>query len=317
LAGTNRRIAGGHRRRLKSPQPQRHQDIREAGVKIIHLDDIDLIVRKTVRSEIDYRCLLTGTPGSVGNFKLILGTTHADYTTPRHRHNFDQIRFQLGGRFDYDGLGAMTPDMVGYFPEGTPYGPSASGEDSKILLLQYAGASGGAYLADTEYNVSIAALKQRGTFHEGIYTEIGADGRKRNKDGYEAVWENAFNRPIIYAKPRYDQPVFMRPENFSWVGQAQGVSYKLLGDFSERRSRIGFLGLAAGARHRLDSHSLYFVVSGEGRIGGQDWRAQTTIHIDAAEQADIEADTDAEIFHIGLPDLTGLQIEVRSFLEAR
>jgi hypothetical protein len=173
-------------------------------MRLVHLDDVELVVRKTVRSTIDYRSLLAGTPGAIDNFKLIIATTQADYTTPRHRHNFDQIRLQVGGSFDYDGIGTMTEGMVGYFPEGTPYGPSASSDGSTILLLQHAGASGSGYLSDGEYNVSIAELKQKGEFHEGIYTVLGPDGRKRNQDGYEAVWENAYRRPIDYAKPRYD-----------------------------------------------------------------------------------------------------------------
>ena len=239
------------------------------------------------------------------------------YFTPRHRHNFDQIRCQLGGSFDYEGLGTMTAGMVGYFPEGTPYGPSASGDESKILLLQHAGASGSGYLSDAEYNESIAELKAQGEFHDGIFTATGPDGRKRNKDGYEAVWENAYRQPIRYAKPRYDQPIFMRPENFAPIAKDDGSTYKLLGEFSERRTRLGFLGLAAGARHWLDANSLYFVVSGHGRIEGRDWRAHTTIHAAAGEQLEIRADAESEIFHIGLPDLTGLEREAPLFATAR
>jgi hypothetical protein len=286
-------------------------------MRLVHLEDVELIVRKTVRSTIDYRRLLTGTPGTIDNFKLILGTTHGDYTTPRHRHNFDQIRLQVGGSFDYEGLGEMTEGMVGYFPEGTPYGPSASGEESRILLLQHAGASGSGYLSDGEYDASIAELKENGEFRDGIYTVIGADGRKRNRDGYEAVWENAYRRKVEYAKPRYDQPILIRPENFAWVGDGEGSAYKLLGDFNERRMRLGFLGLAAGARRVLDSHSLYFVVAGAGRAGDASWRKHTTIHVAAGERVEIRADADAELFHIGLPDLTGLRREAPLFAEAR
>ena len=286
-------------------------------MRLVHLEDIELIVRKTVRSTIDYRSLMTGMPGALDNFKLILGTTHGDYTTPRHRHNFDQIRLQVGGRFDYDGLGAMTEGMVGYFPEGTPYGPSASGEESRILLLQHAGASGAGYLSDGEYNASIAELKQKGEFRDGIYTVIGGDGRKRNQDGYEAVWENAYRRPVEYAKPRYDQPVFMRPGNFSWIGDGAGSSYKLLGDFNERRMRLGFLGLASGARRVLDSHSLYFVVAGSGSAGDAGWRKHTTIHVAADERIEIRAEVDAELVPRGWPDLTGLGREAPLFAEAR
>jgi hypothetical protein len=285
-------------------------------MRLVHLDDVELIVRKTVRSTIDYRSLLTGTPGAIDNFKLILGTTHGDYTTPRHRHNFDQIRLQVGGSFDYEGLGTMTEGMVGYFPEGTPYGPSASGEESKILLLQHAGASGWGYLSDGEYNASIAELKQKGEFRDGIYTVIGSDGRKRNQDGYEAVWENAYGREIEYAQPRYDQPIFMRPRNFSWLSGGNGSSYKLLGEFSEQAMRLGFVRFAAGARRLIDDNSLYFVVTGAGRIGDQAWRKHTTIHVTKRERVEVCAEADAEFFHIGLPDLTGLPREAAALAEA-
>jgi hypothetical protein len=220
-------------------------------MEVVRMDDIELIVRKTVRSTIDYRALMRGARGKVGNFKLILATTHADYTTPRHRHNFDQIRLQVRGSFAYDGIGTMTKGMVGYFPEGTAYGPSASDDDSCILLLQHGGASGFGFLSDDEYNVSIAELKHQGEFHDGIFTKIDAEGRKHNKDGYEAVWENAYRRSIEYAKPRYDQPVLMRPENFAWLPLATGVSYKLLGDFNGRRLRLGYLKIDAGVTHQL------------------------------------------------------------------
>lgn len=286
-------------------------------MRLVRMEDVEVIVRKTVRSTIDYRALLKGTPGTIGNFKLILGTTHADYTTPRHRHNFDQIRLQVGGSFAYDGLGTMSEGMVGYFPEGTAYGPSASGDDSRVLLLQHGGASGWGYLSDSEYNVSIAELKQQGEFHDGVFTKVDASGQKHNKDGYEAVWENAYRRPIDYAKPRYEQPIFMRPENFAWLPQGDGVSYKLLGDFNERHLRIGYLGLAAGATYRLDARSLYFATAGRGTINGQAWGKHATIEIEEGERIDIYADADSEILHLGLPDFANLKRDVPVFAQAR
>ncbi len=44
------------------------------------------------------------------------------YFTPRHRHNFDQIRYTLSG-VQSTGLGDLAAGECGYFPEGSHYGP--------------------------------------------------------------------------------------------------------------------------------------------------------------------------------------------------
>ncbi len=279
-------------------------------MKVVRLDEVELIVRKTVRSQLDYRSLLTGEPGTLGNFKLVIGTTQGDYTTPRHRHNFDQVRFQIQGTFDYDGLGKMTPGMIGYFPEGTPYGPTASGDDSFTLLLQCGGASGNGYMSDEEYNRSMAELKKLGEFHGGIYATLGRDGAKRNKDGYEAVWEHSRGHPVRYPKLRYTQPILMHPENFAWVpARAGAAAYKLLGDFSERHLRLGLMRLEAGAKATPADNSLYFVVRGSGEIGGERWERHAAIHLGSGERAEIQAGTEAEIFQMGLPDFAELPLK--------
>ena len=50
-----------------------------------------------------------GTPGTANNYFFTSATTQSDYHTPRHRHNFEQIRVQLRGEFDYERDGKMVP----------------------------------------------------------------------------------------------------------------------------------------------------------------------------------------------------------------
>jgi hypothetical protein len=45
--------------------------------------------------------LLSGTEGLPDNYELSIVDVAGDYETPPHRHNFDQIRFQLVGSFGY------------------------------------------------------------------------------------------------------------------------------------------------------------------------------------------------------------------------
>ena len=50
---------------------------------------------------IDFKRLLQGTPGTPDNFELSIVRTAGDYFTPRHRHNFDQVRFCLEGAMNH------------------------------------------------------------------------------------------------------------------------------------------------------------------------------------------------------------------------
>jgi hypothetical protein len=61
---------------------------------------------------------LTGDEGTAGNFKFGLFHQTGDFFSPRHRHNFDQFRFQIEGDAGFDRNGTMRPDSIGYFPEG-------------------------------------------------------------------------------------------------------------------------------------------------------------------------------------------------------
>ena len=56
-----------------------------------------------------FRHLMDGTPGTIGNFSLSMGRNDKDFVSPRHRHNFDQFRFQLEGDLNFAHDGKMTP----------------------------------------------------------------------------------------------------------------------------------------------------------------------------------------------------------------
>jgi len=49
-------------------------------------------------------------------------------------------------------------------------------------------------------------------------------------DGYQASWEYINQRPMVYPERRYQDPVFMNPENYNWIAQGDGgVARKRLG----------------------------------------------------------------------------------------
>src|ERR1700724_68779 len=158
-----------------------------------------------------YRHLLNGTPGTLGNFQFNIGQLEGDFSSPRHRHNFDQFRIQLEGTMNFDRNGKMAAGSIGYFPRDEVY-------------------------AGTE------ELKKFGTFEGGIFRRNGDVEGRRNTDGYQAIWEHVNGQRMEYPKPRYRDPIMVDPANYEWlpVSGMPGVSEKPLGRFM-RRTRGGVL----------------------------------------------------------------------------
>ncbi len=274
-------------------------------MRVIQLDDVPLVERPNIRGgTLLSRRLLAGEPGTPGNFSLQLSSTPT-YFSPRHRHNFDQIRYQISGEFDFSTDGVMKPGTVAYFPEGTYYGPQQCEHGSETLVLQFGGASRSGYLSAEEHERAAAELASRGSFSNGVYTQINPDGSKSNKDAYEAVWVTVNKCPLVYPGERYLRPIFMNPDQFEWrpVSRQTGVWVKSLGEFSELRTRLAIYRLLPGASLPLEDHSLYFVASGSGRAGEGPFLRHTTIHVGEGERGSVTTDAGepVELLHIGLP----------------
>jgi hypothetical protein len=257
------------------------------------------------------RIMVEGDAGALDNFQLSFGQMGGDFNSPRHRHNFEQIRYQLEGVLDYGRDGKLVAGMVGYFPEAVYYGPQSQDPEiaCKTIVLQFGGASGSGYLSQAEVKAGMQALQQEGEFKDGVFRRADAAG-KRNVDGYQAIWEHVNERPMVYPKPRYPQPIFMDPANYEWVPVegAPGVCEKLLGVFTERRSEAGFLRLDPGASFTVRGKGVYVVTRGMGTVGGEPMRALTTVYLAAGETATFTAREETELLHFGLPNLAGLRV---------
>ena len=248
------------------------------------------------------RKLLNGTPGTPGNFALQLVRTPDTYYSPRHRHNFDQVRYQLEGEFDFTRDGIMGPGMIGYFPEGTHYGPQDTRSSSLTLVLQFGGASGSGYLSAEEYQQAAQSLSRTGTFAKGIYTTTNVEGKKINKDAYEAVWEKVHGVPLVYPKTAYTSPVFVNPESLDWQATGDnGVLRRSIGDFSACGTRLNQYLIEAGRQYCLEDNCLYFVDEGQGSINGSRYTRHTTAHTAAGETPLLRADSVTRILQMGLP----------------
>ncbi|MDE3169245.1 MAG: hypothetical protein KGL75_03805 [Acidobacteriota bacterium] len=276
----------------------------QPSIRVVDVESVPMLARAHVRAGgFSSRRLLDGEQGTPGNFSLQLSLTPDTYFSPRHRHNFDQVRFQLDGEFDFACDGVMKPGLVAYFPEGTYYGPQSSSSRSLTLVLQFGGASGNGYMSTEQYDCASAELRGLGTFANGAFSVITPEGRKINKDAYEAVWERVNGRPLVYPPERYSRPVFMEPRNFAWtpIERHPGAYGKFLGEFSERRTQIAQYRVDPGASLSLAGHSIYFVAAGSGVAGGQDFREHATIHVPDAASASLSAREAVEMLRIGLP----------------
>jgi hypothetical protein len=275
-------------------------------MKIVQGDELEWVRGLEHRGgTFHFRRLMEGTPGRLDNFQLSMGRLDKDFVSPRHRHNFEQIRFQLEGELDFARNGKMTPGTVGFFPEGAAYGPQTSEVTATTIVLQFGGASGGGYLSRNEVKKGMDELAQYGTFEGGVFRRHDGIPGKRNMDGYEAIWSHVNGRELEYPKPRYPKPLMMSPENFEWValpGQP-GVQQKLLGVFTERRAQAAFYKLDAGATLRASGRGIYVACAGDGEVAGQPLRRFTTVFLDHGEEVSIAATSETELIHFGLPDL--------------
>ena len=249
-----------------------------------------------------------GKPGTLGNFKFSLSRLGTDYSGPRHRHNFDQFRYMLEGESDY-GDGSLKAGMLGYYPEGVPYGPQVNKTPIVTAVLQFGGASGSGYIHPREVKAGMEKLKAFGDFKDGVFHRREGVPGKRNMDAYQAIWEHLNKREMVYPKGRYSAPIFIDAAQFSWtkVSAAPGVHEKLFGVWTERRTEAGLLRLEAGSQHEVRGRGVYFVLSGAGSCDGKPLKQHTTLFLGYGERAIVSASVPLEILHYGLPDLADLE----------
>ena len=280
-------------------------------MKIVQGDEVKETIGGTHREGLSMRQrLLDGEVGSPDNYSLVIARSPGRYS-PRHRHNFEQFRFQIEGVADYGRTGKLKPGMIGYFPESVHYGPQTqpNGEMLSVMVLQFAGPSGNGY-PGRSVTLSVAEeLKQLGHFKEGVFYRNEGIAGKRRVDGFQAIWEHYNKRPLVYAKPRYNAPVLMDPDSFDWlpVEGCRGAYQKPMGVFTERASATGFVKMDAGAHFTVGgARDIYVVLSGNGEVDGQPYRVHTTVLIERDERAQFTAAEPTEMIHMRLPDLRGL-----------
>ncbi|WP_270889686.1 hypothetical protein [Pedococcus sp. 5OH_020] len=230
--------------------------------------------------KLDQKHLLFGVDGSPNNYDLNLGVTGGGgWRTPRHRHNFDQIRYVIEGRLPYSETDYLPQGWVAYFPESVHYGPQEREEGLRTMVLQCGGASGQGYLSVAQREAVNAELAKTGEFKMGLYHWVDENGVEQEADGSLAIFEKAMGRKLEFAEPRYTDVIAMNPNAFDWLPVGDGgAQEKWVGIFTERNLKIGFLRLEAGAVYQAGEQSsieILFQIDGQVTANDSKYGPQT------------------------------------------
>jgi hypothetical protein len=276
-------------------------------MQIVHAADLPWLEREEKHREgsLAFKNLFKGDEGDPSNFRWVLSRNSGTYRSPHHRHNFDQVRFCVEGSANIAPGKTLNQGDVGYFPEGTPYGPQEDLHSHRLTLVFQGGcASGLGYMSSAQLRSGHEELEQLGTFAAGRFRR---HGDSQSRDSYEAIWEHVFGRPIAYPPQRYDEPVLIRTAAFAWRHDSEdGAGRKPLGSFTERGTRLEMLRIEPGGRATLGERgatALAFVVSGSGRHNGERWSAHSALRITPGETVELQGDERAELFVSVLPTI--------------
>ncbi len=260
------------------------------------------------------KVLAVGKEGALNCYRMSLELAGAEtWVTPRHRHNFDQLRLHLDGEYSFAKEQWVKGLMVGYYPESMHYGPQVRRNSDKTLNIQFGGASRNGFMTPRERRVGYDELMKKGHFEKGAFTWTDEKGQRHNQDAYEAVWEVMRGRDIGYAKPRYDALIHMDPSSYEWVDDVEspGISHKRFGTFTENKFTVGFVRVNPGATFKVGKHTapqILFVISGSVSVNGKTHGPETGFALDENEgPVEFKGVEPAELYFVQLPTFQGEQ----------
>jgi hypothetical protein len=254
-------------------------------------------------SVVDAAVLLTGEEGAPNNYHCTFVT--GGLGSPRQRRTFEQIRLVLDGEYRLGDL-VVAPGSVVYLPESVPFGPQAVGRDVEMVMIMMGGPSGLGFFSSRQRKAAVDGLLSRGAFVDGDYHTRDASGAVHIEDGYDALWAAITGKPTVFPPPRYGAPIVMRPQAASFLPDPtqSGVSRQILGTFTEREIKIGFVRLDAGATLTFGEEpapEIAYLIRGAVAVDAVVHRAATAFGSAPAESpVDLLASEESELFYVKL-----------------
>jgi hypothetical protein len=223
---------------------------------------------------------------------------HGTFSAPRHRHDFDQIRYIVSGRPDFGDGNVAGDGQAGFFPAGAHYGPETI-QEAEVMLIQWSKT----WVTREQHDATYAEMLKVGEFRDGYYITVDADGAEHRADGRNAVWETFYQRKMTYPTARYPRPVIMVPEAFYWRDNGNGVSVKMLGRFTEEDVYIAEYQWQTGGALALtpERMQLLWLKSGQLEVGGVRYHPRTVIFSDFGETVEVSGTEAAEGICFGMP----------------
>jgi hypothetical protein len=259
-----------------------------------------------------YKRYFKGTPGVPGHFEAVILAGKWSETSdagtgrsyPRHRHNFDQLRYTISGSPEIMPGHPCPAGSLVYTAAGTYYGPYDRHAGEMQLHVQFEGANGAPFV---DYDALIEArdrLVRKGRFESGQYFWTDENGQERSMDGHQAGMEAATGQKEEFPAPRYTSSIQMDPANFNWEEVQPGVKLKELAAFTERETLLVMLRLEGNVSHTISSPdrvTLMLVTSGAGAADGQAVEERDGLMLAKDEHGVVSTTSQLELLLLGLP----------------
>jgi hypothetical protein len=260
--------------------------------------------------------LLTDHAADGLNFRLIRSQYQEGelaFESPRHRHAFQQLRWTESGSVNYAPDQDIPEGDIAYFPRSAYYGPQRK-DKGIALLLQYGFGNeflGGSTGQARGGEQAMAALRARGTFAGGEYTDTDPDtGRPRRRDAVQAIYEERTQTPFTVPPEGYDTPVLMHTKAFAYYQAAPGVQVRHLGSFYDHPGphadlRISTVLLTSGGTCRFgpDRANIAWTTTPGLLADGTVYPEMTCLYSPRGDDAAVTTDDSTEMFLIELPRL--------------
>lgn len=217
-------------------------------------------------------------------FSASMSVYSRERNNPRHKHDFDQVRFFPKGGENY-GREVLGPGDCIYIPENCSYGPTftAEGCDENVRInLQFPGPSRREYHHSYDIMRATEELSKIAKLENGYYRF--PDGK--NKDSYEAIIQHLTGKPVDYPPRRYSNYIVMHSNNHTWapLEDRPDVSVKHLGYFNDVGPNIKLVKLAPGASlpsNQVPFQQVRFVLEGEIIYGERKYDAVSSMYFPA------------------------------------
>jgi quercetin dioxygenase-like cupin family protein len=243
--------------------------------------------------------------GLGNNLWLSLSEMEDGWYSPRHRHNFDQIRYVLDGETGFTEWDLHAGECA-YFPAGAHYGPQEQHGSALLFTLQWVGAGGDYYLAPEQVEETVARLKARDPEFGRGGKGVDEDGRER--DSYEIVWETHQGQPVRYPDSEFTGPILFDLDEPVVDDQIRGGEATVLG-------RVGASGVRVLRVSAADQLSItparpaatefWILEQGAVAVDGRECRPLTVIQLRAgATGLDLDVLEPARFTVLQLPEPT-------------